>query len=70
MKILIYITLLFLSFTGLKAQQSTVPSVKYEELEKRIQQEGDKFLVVNFLVYYLCSLRERASTLYGSEQLL
>ncbi|WP_390450109.1 TlpA family protein disulfide reductase [Chryseobacterium sp. Alg-005] len=48
MKNLIYILLLFLSFTGLKAQQSTVPSIKYEELEKRIQQEGDKFLVVNF----------------------
>ncbi|KFF14243.1 TlpA family protein disulfide reductase [Chryseobacterium soli] len=35
-------------FSIVKAQQAAVVSVKYEELEKRIQQEKDKFLVVNF----------------------
>ena len=39
---------LLLCFGISKAQQTTVVSVKYEELEKRIQQEKDKFLVVNF----------------------
>ncbi|MBB4806860.1 thiol-disulfide isomerase/thioredoxin [Chryseobacterium defluvii] len=44
------LTLLFMiaCFAVFNAQQSIVPSVKYEELEKRIQQEGDKLLVVNF----------------------
>ena len=32
----------------LSAQQSNVSLIKYEDLEKRIQQEKDKFLVVNF----------------------
>ncbi|MCW1963687.1 TlpA disulfide reductase family protein [Chryseobacterium viscerum] len=31
-----------------KAQQTEVPVLKYEDLEKRIQQEKDKLLVVNF----------------------
>lgn len=48
MKNLIYTALLLFCFTVFNAQQSTVPSVKYEELEKRIQQEKDKLLVVNF----------------------
>ncbi|MFP3591994.1 TlpA family protein disulfide reductase [Chryseobacterium sp. SIMBA_038] len=48
MKNVINILFLCLCFTIFKAQQTTVPSIKYEELEKRIQQEKDKFLVVNF----------------------
>ncbi|KPE50612.1 TlpA family protein disulfide reductase [Chryseobacterium indologenes] len=45
-----WITLLFifLSFTGIKAQQTDLKVMKYEDLEKRIQQENDKLLVVNF----------------------
>lgn len=45
-----FFNLLFLlvCFSIAKAQQAAVVSVKYEELEKRIQQEKDKFLVVNF----------------------
>ncbi|MDR6921280.1 MULTISPECIES: TlpA disulfide reductase family protein [Chryseobacterium] len=45
-----WITLLFifLSFTVFKAQQSDLKVMKYEELEKRIQQENDQLLVVNF----------------------
>ncbi|MFP3596588.1 thioredoxin domain-containing protein [Chryseobacterium sp. SIMBA_029] len=45
-----FFNLLFLlvCFSISKAQQAVVVSVKYEELEKRIQQEKDKFLVVNF----------------------
>ncbi|WP_228403392.1 TlpA family protein disulfide reductase [Chryseobacterium sp. RU37D] len=42
------ILFLMLCFTISKAQQTKVPSMKYEELEKRIQQENDKLLVVNF----------------------
>ncbi|KMQ66972.1 thioredoxin [Chryseobacterium angstadtii] len=30
------------------AQQTEVPSMKYEDLEKRIQKENDKLLIVNF----------------------
>lgn len=37
-----------LCFTISKAQQTTVSAVKYEELEKRIQEEKNKLLVVNF----------------------
>lgn len=37
-----------LCFTALTAQQTDVPSMKYEDLEKRIQKESDKLLVVNF----------------------
>lgn len=45
-----WITLLFifLSFIGIKAQQTDLKVMKYEDLEKRIQQENDKLLVVNF----------------------
>ena len=39
---------IFLSFTVFKAQHSDLKVMKYEELEKRIQQENDKLLVVNF----------------------
>lgn len=44
------ITILFLFFCAMisKAQQTSVSVVKYEELEKRIQYEKDKLLVVNF----------------------
>jgi thiol-disulfide isomerase/thioredoxin len=42
------ILFLFLGLTIFKAQQTKVESVKYEELEKLIQQEKDKLLVVNF----------------------
>lgn len=48
MKNLIKILFLLLTFTVTKAQQTKVPSIKYEELEKRIRQEKDKLLVVNF----------------------
>ncbi|GAA4164567.1 hypothetical protein GCM10022217_35370 [Chryseobacterium ginsenosidimutans] len=50
MKNLIKIFFLLAGFTISNAQQTKVPSVKYEELEKRIQQEqeGDKLVVVNF----------------------
>ncbi|WP_048509309.1 TlpA family protein disulfide reductase [Chryseobacterium sp. FH2] len=48
MKNLLTIILLFLCITFFKAQQTTVSSVKYEELEKKIQEENDKFLIVNF----------------------
>ena len=34
--------------TAFNAQQTTVESIKYEELEKRIQQKNEKILVVNF----------------------
>ena len=47
MKNLIKILFLFLGF-AISAQQQAVESIKYEELEKRIQQEKDKLLVVNF----------------------
>ncbi|WP_415324887.1 TlpA family protein disulfide reductase [Chryseobacterium sp. MMS23-Vi53] len=45
-----FITILFLitGFIIFKAQQTAVSIVKYEELEKRIQQENDKLLVLNF----------------------
>lgn len=48
MKNLIKILFLFLGLTIFKAQQKTVDVVKYEDLEKRIQKENDKLLVVNF----------------------
>ncbi|MEG0928850.1 TlpA family protein disulfide reductase [Chryseobacterium sp.] len=48
MKNLIKILAIFLFCTAYKAQQTEVSVVKYEDLEKRIQQEKDKFLVVNF----------------------
>lgn len=48
MKNWIPLLFIFLSFTVFKAQQSDLKVMKYEELEKRIQQENDKLLVVNF----------------------
>lgn len=48
MKNVINILFLCLCFNLFKAQQTTVSSIKYEELEKRIQLEKDKLLVVNF----------------------
>jgi thiol-disulfide isomerase/thioredoxin len=42
------ILFLFICFTISKAQQTDVSSIKYEELEKRLQQENDKLLVLNF----------------------
>lgn len=48
MKNLIILFSFIVSISAFKAQQTTVSSVKYEELEKRIQQEKDKLLVVNF----------------------
>ncbi len=48
MKNLIPIIFLFLCVAFTKEQQTVVPSIKYEELEKRIQQEEDQLLVVNF----------------------
>jgi len=46
-KIILLFSFLLAVFYG-KAQQKTVSSVRYEELENRIQQEKDKLLVVNF----------------------
>ncbi|WES96442.1 TlpA disulfide reductase family protein [Chryseobacterium arthrosphaerae] len=48
MKNCIRLLVLCLCFTVFKAQQSKVSIVKYEDLEKRIQQEKDQLLVVNF----------------------
>jgi thiol-disulfide isomerase/thioredoxin len=48
MKNLISIIFLFVCISFFKAQQTNVSSMKYEELEKHIDQENDKFLVVNF----------------------
>ncbi|SDQ41470.1 Thioredoxin-like [Chryseobacterium soldanellicola] len=48
MKNLIVILFLFLCVSIFKAQQTSVSVVKYEDLEKRIQQQKDKLLVVNF----------------------
>ncbi len=48
MKNLIKIVVLFLFCSVFKAQQTEVSIMKYEDLEKRIQQEKDKILVVNF----------------------
>lgn len=48
MKNLVSLLTLFISFAVCNAQQAEVPSVKYEELEKRLEQENDKLLVVNF----------------------
>lgn len=48
MKNVISILFLCLCFMVFKAQQTTISTVKYEELENRIQQEKDKFLVINF----------------------
>ncbi|MDR2234756.1 MAG: TlpA family protein disulfide reductase [Chryseobacterium sp.] len=48
MKNWITIVFIFLGITVFKAQQTDLKVMKYEELKKRIQQETDKFLVVNF----------------------
>lgn len=48
MKNLLKILTLFVFCTFFKAQQASVSVMKYEELEKRIEQEKDKLLVVNF----------------------
>lgn len=48
MKNLIQLLTVCLCFTFVKAQQTGVSVMKYEDLEKRIQQEKDKLLVVNF----------------------
>jgi len=48
MKNFFSLLILLVCFSMSKAQQAAVVSVQYEELEKRIQQEKDKFLVVNF----------------------
>ncbi|ASK31307.1 thioredoxin [Chryseobacterium sp. T16E-39] len=48
MKHLLKVLLLLLGVAISKAQQTEISSVKYEELEKRIQKEHDKLLVVNF----------------------
>jgi thiol-disulfide isomerase/thioredoxin len=48
MKNLLTLLAVFLCFATFTAQQTEVPSMKYEDLEKRIQKENDKLLVVNF----------------------
>ncbi|REC80476.1 TlpA family protein disulfide reductase [Chryseobacterium elymi] len=48
MKKLLSIFILFVSFAALSAQQTKVSILKYEDLEKRIQKDNDKLLVVNF----------------------
>ncbi|AZA81461.1 TlpA family protein disulfide reductase [Chryseobacterium lactis] len=48
MKTLIKILTVFLFCTICKAQQTEVSVIKYEDLEKRIQQEKAELLVVNF----------------------
>lgn len=48
MKNFIKIFTILLCCTVFKAQQKEVSALKYEDLEKRIQQEKDKLLVVNF----------------------
>ncbi|UWX59834.1 TlpA family protein disulfide reductase [Chryseobacterium oranimense] len=48
MKNLLSLLILCFCFSAFRAQQAEVRSVKYEELEKKIQEEGDKLLVVNF----------------------
>lgn len=48
MKNSLSILFLFICVAISKAQQSNISSVKYEELEKHIQEDKDQFLVVNF----------------------
>ncbi|PIF43747.1 thioredoxin-like protein [Chryseobacterium sp. 52] len=48
MKNLLSVFIIFLCLTSFNAQQTEVPVMKYEDLEKRIQKENDKLLVVNF----------------------
>ncbi|WP_419869267.1 TlpA family protein disulfide reductase [Chryseobacterium sp. CT-SW4] len=44
----ISIVIVILSFSVFKAQQKDITSLRYEALEKRIQEENDKLLVINF----------------------
>jgi len=48
MKNVLTLLAVFLCFNASIAQQAEVSSLKYEDLEKRIQKENDKILVVNF----------------------
>ncbi|OCA78211.1 thioredoxin [Chryseobacterium contaminans] len=48
MKNVLTILVVFLCCTLCNAQQTEVSALKYEDLEKKIQSEKDKFLVVNF----------------------
>ncbi|MBP2617367.1 TlpA family protein disulfide reductase [Chryseobacterium jejuense] len=48
MKNILRILIVFLFCTLYKAQQANVSVLKYEDLEKKIKSEKDKFLVVNF----------------------
>ncbi|MGG5209290.1 TlpA family protein disulfide reductase [Chryseobacterium sp. MIQD13] len=48
MKNLLSILVFFLSFISFNAQQTEVLTMKYEDVEERIQKENDKLLVVNF----------------------
>lgn len=48
MKNLLYIFTFLVCIVSFKAQQTKVSSMKYEDIEKRIQKENDKLLVVNF----------------------
>lgn len=48
MKNLLVLLTIFLCVTAFTAQQTEVPTMKYEDLEKRIQKENEKLLVVNF----------------------
>lgn len=48
MKNIVKILALFVCCSVFKAQQTEVSVIQYEDLEKRIQREHDKLLVVNF----------------------
>ncbi|HBV17293.1 TlpA family protein disulfide reductase [Chryseobacterium carnipullorum] len=48
MKNLLTLLAVFLCVTAFTAQQTEVPTMQYEDLEKRIQKENEKLLVVNF----------------------
>jgi len=48
MKNLLAIFFLFVAYAAMGAQQTEVSVMKYEDLEKRIQKDNDKLLVVNF----------------------
>jgi thiol-disulfide isomerase/thioredoxin len=48
MKNLLSIFIFFVSFAVLSAQKTEISIMKYEDLEKRIQKDNDKLVVVNF----------------------
>ena len=48
MKHLFAITLFIISFIEINAQQKEIPILKYEQVEQKITEQKDKFLVVNF----------------------